>query len=166
MAIKSYWKDFSLEPVPDDILKLVEEAVAQNQELKKLLTDRDAQIQKLTEQLNRVQSEDPQLIEQRLVERISKLKDDFRTMYQGQSDFIIQKIDLLKQKQHENFASLYKHWSQVFLFLLLLYMGTSTGNRQVDSATSFESIETFRVCRIFLIDHFGNKIFEIRLCFP
>jgi predicted nuclease with TOPRIM domain len=103
-------KDFSsLERVPDEFIKLVEKAVAENQELKNLLTERDNDIQKLKEQLNEVQIEDSQLIEQRLIQRMTKLKSDFRTMYETQSNFILQKIDLLKQEQRDNIASLYKH---------------------------------------------------------
>ena len=100
---------FSLERVPDEFLKLVEKAVAENQELKNLLSDRDAEIQRLTEQLDKTQSEDPQLVEQRLLQLMNKLKTDFRTMYENQSNFFLQKIDLLKQEQRDNIASLYKH---------------------------------------------------------
>ncbi len=100
---------FSLERVPDEFIKLVEKAVAENQELKNLLTERDNEIQKLNEQSNRVPNEDPQLVEQRLSQRLSQLKSDFRTMYENQSNFILQKIDLLKQEQRDNIASLYKH---------------------------------------------------------
>ncbi len=36
-------------------------------------------------------------------------------------------------------------------------MGVSTRNRQVHPATSSEFDETYRVCRAFCADHFGNK---------
>lgn len=99
----------SLERIPDEFIKLVEKAVAENQELKNLLSERDNDILKLNEQLNKIQSEDPQIIEQRLLHLITKLKTDFRTMYENQSNFFLQKIDLLKQEQRDNIASLYKH---------------------------------------------------------
>jgi len=44
-------------------------------------------------------------------------------------------------------------------------MGKSMGNRQVDPATTSESIETFRVCRDFCADYFGNKFVKVRPCF-
>ena len=83
--------------------------MAENGELKNALTERDGEIRRLTEDLNRVHSEDPQLVEQRLLQLIGRLKGDFRTMYQDQSTFFLEKIDLLKQAQRENIASLYKH---------------------------------------------------------
>jgi len=98
-----------LEGIPDEFIKLVEKAVAENQELKNLLNERDIEIKKHIEQLNKLQTEDPQHVEQRLIKLISKLKTDFRTMYENQSNFFLQKIDLLKQEQRDNIASLYKH---------------------------------------------------------
>ena len=98
-----------LERVPDEFIKLVEKAVAENGELKDLLAKRDNEIRLLNEQLNKVQSEDPQLVEQRLLQLVSKLKNDFGKMYENQSNFFLQKIDLLKQEQRDNIASLYKH---------------------------------------------------------
>ena len=44
-------------------------------------------------------------------------------------------------------------------------MGHSTGYHQVDPATTSKFVETFRVCREFFADHFGNKIFQNKLCF-
>jgi hypothetical protein len=38
-------------------------------------------------------------------------------------------------------------------------------NRQVDTATTSESIKTFVVCRNFYADHFGNQILRVRLYF-
>jgi len=73
------------------------------------LNERDIEIKKHIEQLNKLQTEDPKLVEQRLIEHISKLKTDFRTMYENQSNFFLQKIDLLKQEQRDNIANLYKH---------------------------------------------------------
>jgi hypothetical protein len=40
------------------------------------------------------------------------------------------------------------------------HMGISMWSRQVDSATSSEFDETFRVCREFCAEHFGNKVFK------
>jgi len=107
--IKGFFFLSSLERVPDEFIKLVEKAVAENQELKNLLSERDNDILKLNEQLNKIQNEDPKLVEQRLLQLITKLKSDFRTMYENQSNFFLQKIDLLKQEQRDNIASLYKH---------------------------------------------------------
>jgi hypothetical protein len=45
-------------------------------------------------------------------------------------------------------------------------MGESTGNRQVDLATSSDFDETFRVCRVFCADHFGSKWFGFSLALP
>jgi predicted nuclease with TOPRIM domain len=98
-----------LERVPEEFIQLVEKAVAENSELKNAVTERDNEIQKLNEQLAKVQIEDSQLVEQRLVQLINKLKNDFRTMYENQSNFFLQKIDLLKQEQRDNIASVYKH---------------------------------------------------------
>ncbi|UJR25900.1 hypothetical protein I4U23_007248 [Adineta vaga] len=95
--------------VSNEIIELVEKAVTENGELKKLLSERDNSIQTLNEQLDKVQSEDPQVVEQRLLQLVTKLKNDFRTMYENQSNFFLQKIDLLKQEQRDNIASLYKH---------------------------------------------------------
>ncbi|CAF3766928.1 unnamed protein product [Adineta steineri] len=95
--------------IPDEFIRLVEKAVAENNEFKRSLGERDNEIQKLTEQLNKVQSEDPQIVEQRLLQTIAKLKNDFRIMYENQSSFFLQKIDLLKQEQRDNIANLYKH---------------------------------------------------------
>ncbi|CAF1025625.1 unnamed protein product [Rotaria sordida] len=95
--------------VPDEFIVLVEKAVAENSELKNLLTERDNEIQKLNEQLKRNQNEDPIIVEQRLLQLMTKLKNDFRTMYENQTNFFLQKIDLLKQEQRDNIASLYKH---------------------------------------------------------
>jgi len=95
-----------IQRIPDEFIRLVEKAVAENQELKNLLSERDNDIQKLNEQLNKIQSEDPQIVEQRLLQLITKLKNDFRTMYENQSNFFLQKIDLLKQEQRDNIASL------------------------------------------------------------
>jgi len=98
-----------LERVPDEFIKLVEKAVAENGELKNVLAERDNEIQVLKEQLNKIQSEDPQLVEQRLLQLVSKLKNDFGKMYENQSNFFLQKVDFLKQEQRDNIASLYKH---------------------------------------------------------
>ncbi|CAF3451599.1 unnamed protein product, partial [Rotaria sp. Silwood2] len=95
--------------VRDEFIVLVEKAVGENSELKNLLSERDNEIQKLNEQLKRHQNEDPLIIEQRLLQSIAKLKNDFRTMYENQTNFFLQKIDLLKQEQRDNIASLYKH---------------------------------------------------------
>ncbi len=40
---------------------------------------------------------------------------------------------------------------------MICLKGKSMGNRQVDPATTSESMETFRVCRVFCADHFSNK---------
>ncbi|CAF3336434.1 unnamed protein product [Rotaria sp. Silwood1] len=95
--------------VPEEFIKLVENAVAENRGLKSLVIERDNEIQKLNEQLQRNQNEDPLIVEQRLLQSITKLKNDFRTMYENQTNFFLQKIDLLKQEQRDNIASLYKH---------------------------------------------------------
>ena len=95
--------------VSEELIPLIEKAVAENGELKNALTERDSEIQRLKDDLNRGHSEDPQLVEQRLLHLIGRLKGDFRTMYEHQSTFFLEKIDLLKQEQRENIASLYKH---------------------------------------------------------
>ena len=43
--------------------------------------------------------------------------------------------------------------------------GISMGSRQVDPAMEAKCIETFRVCREFFADHFGNKLIEVRSFF-
>lgn len=88
---------------------MIQKAITENQELKNLVTERENEIQKLNEQLNKLHIEDSQLIEQRLLHLVTKLKTDFRQMYENQANFFLQKIDLLKQEQRENIASLYKH---------------------------------------------------------
>ena len=100
--------DFS-ERVPDEFIQLAEKAVAENNDLKQLLNARDNEIQMLQQQLKQSQTEDPKFVEQRLLLLIAKLKDDFRIMYEKQSNFFLQKIDLLKQEQRDNIASLYTH---------------------------------------------------------
>jgi hypothetical protein len=77
--------------------------------LKKTLSSRDEELQTLKEQINRMQSEDPQVVEQRLLQMVSKLKGDFSLMYHNQATFFLEKIDLLKQEQRDNIASLYRH---------------------------------------------------------
>ncbi|CAF4291053.1 unnamed protein product, partial [Rotaria magnacalcarata] len=93
----------------EEVVKLVEEAIAENAELKNSLIERNNEIQSLNEQLKQQQTEDPQIIQQRLLQSFSKLKTDFATMYENQTNFFLQKIDLLKQAQRDNIASLYKH---------------------------------------------------------
>jgi hypothetical protein len=51
------------------------------------------------------------------------------------------------------------------LIKCILIMGKSMGSRHVDPATTSESIETFRVCRVFCAYHFGNKFFPARMYF-
>ena len=83
--------------------------MAENKALKSLLSERDEEIQRLNGKLHSERNEDPQVIEQRLVQMMNKLKNDFRLMYENQSNFFLEKIDLLKQEQRDNIASLYKH---------------------------------------------------------
>lgn len=63
----------------------------------------------MQEQITQNQSEDPKVVEQRLLQSLSKLKADFATMYENQTNFFLQKIDLLKQAQRDSIANLYKH---------------------------------------------------------
>ncbi|CAM4878471.1 unnamed protein product [Rotaria socialis] len=95
--------------VNGEVVKLIEEAIAENTELKNSLMERNNEIQKLNEQLKQQQTEDPQIVQQRLLQSFNKLKTDFATMYENQTNFFLQKIDLLKQAQRDNIASLYKH---------------------------------------------------------
>lgn len=95
--------------MPQEFIALVEKAVAENEQLKNQLSERESQIATLKEQLDKVHSEDPQLVEQRLLQMVSKLKSDFRMMYENQSSFFLEKIDLLKQEQRDSIASLYRH---------------------------------------------------------
>ncbi len=39
------------------------------------------------------------------------------------------------------------------------------GFRQVDPTITSESTETFRLCRVFCADHFGNRLFQARTYF-
>lgn len=108
-----------LEPVSDDVRELITKAVAENQELRMSMTERDNEIQRLNEQLskssseesqlNRNSNEDPQLIKQHCLELIQNLKKDFRLMYENQSKFFLDKIDLLKREQRDNIAKIYEH---------------------------------------------------------
>lgn len=108
-----------LEPVSEDVRALISKAVAENQELRKSMAERDNEIQRLNEELsksssedsqsNRNSNEDPQLIKQHCLELIQNLKRDFRLMYENQSKFFLDKIDLLKREQRDNIAKLYEH---------------------------------------------------------
>ena len=100
---------FILDGITAELIPLVQQAIAENLELKKSLSDRDKELQTLKEQTNRMQSEDPQVVEQRLLQMVSKLKSDFSLMYHNQATFFLEKIDLLKQEQRDNIASLYRH---------------------------------------------------------
>ena len=90
--------------IPDEFVNLAERAVAQNEELKKKLTESEKEIAKLNEQLNQIHREDPNVIKQRLSQEILQLKNDFRTMYEAQFNFFLQNIDRLKQAQRDNIA--------------------------------------------------------------
>jgi hypothetical protein len=79
--------------------------LAENQELRKTLTERDSEIIRLNEQLDKVSKE----VEERLLQHIIKLKTDFGIMFNRQSTFFLQKIALLKEEQHRNIAKLYRH---------------------------------------------------------
>ncbi len=79
--------------------------MAENQELRKTLTERDSEIIRLNEQLDKVSKE----VEERLLQHIIKLKTDFGIMFNRQSTFFLQKIALLKEEQHRNIAKLYQH---------------------------------------------------------
>jgi len=79
--------------------------LAENQELRKTLTERDSEIIRLNEQLDKVSKE----VEERLLQHIIKLKTDFGIMFNRQSTFFLQKIALLKEEQHRNIAKLYQH---------------------------------------------------------
>lgn len=101
---------FSLEePGAEEVMKLVENAVKENNELKALLGERNNEIQKLNEQIQRNQTEDPHIIEQRLLQSLKKLKTDFQIMYENQSNFFLYNLDRLKQAQVDNIDRLYKH---------------------------------------------------------
>lgn len=89
--------------------KLIEAAVEENNQLKKLLETRDEEISRLKEQINQIEREDPQLVEQRLCQSLNKLKNDFRLMYEKQSKFFLEKLDLLKEEQRENLENFSKH---------------------------------------------------------
>lgn len=102
-------RHFILDGIPSELIPLVQQAIAENLDLKKSLSDREKELQTLKEQTNRMQSEDPQVVEQRLLQMVSKLKSDFSLMYHNQATFFLEKIDLLKQEQRDNIASLYRH---------------------------------------------------------
>ena len=99
---------FIADGIPDELIPLVQQAITENQELKKSLSGREKELQTLQEQINRMQSEDPQVVEHRLLELVSKLKSDFNLMYRNQATFFLEKIDLLKKEQRDNIASLYR----------------------------------------------------------
>lgn len=107
---KNPWIFIDLEEhVPNEVVQLIEKAVEENKELTKTLTERNSEIQRLNEQLKQTTTEDPQVVEQRLLQSLAKLKNDFATMYKNQSEFFHQKLDILKQEQRDNIANLYKH---------------------------------------------------------
>lgn len=93
----------------DEVRTLVEKAIAENQELRNSVIERDAEIQRLTEQLNKTSTEDSEILKQRFKDEIKKVKADFRTMYEGQSKFFLDKIELLKREQRANIAKIYEH---------------------------------------------------------
>jgi septal ring factor EnvC (AmiA/AmiB activator) len=70
---------------------IAEQIMLENTELKRLLTDHDAEIIRLIEQLKNLSKEFEQ--------RISKLKIDFRIMYEKQSTFFLEKLALLKDEE-------------------------------------------------------------------
>lgn len=92
----------------DEVLNLVSKAVEENNELIAAIRERDKEIEKLTKKLDRAHAEDPQVVEQRLLQLVDKLKKDFRMMYENQSEFFMEKMDLLQQEQRDNISSLYK----------------------------------------------------------
>ena len=100
---------FRLEAVPDEFLKLVEKAVEENRDLKNVLSERDREIDKLNEQLNQIHREDPEVVKQGLLQELTRLKSDFRTMFECQSNFFLQNLDRLKQAQGDNIAGFFKH---------------------------------------------------------
>lgn len=85
-------------------MKLAEKALADNEEMKSRLAERDRDIEKLTEQINQIHREDPNAMKQRLAQECLQLKNDFRTMYEAQFNFFLQNIDRLKQAQRDNIA--------------------------------------------------------------
>jgi len=87
-----------LESVCDEHIRLDEKTVHENQRLKKILTEYDNEIVRFNEQLNKLSRE--------IAQRIMKLKEDFRIMYDQQSTFFLRKITLLKEEQRLNNAKL------------------------------------------------------------
>jgi chromosome segregation ATPase len=90
-----------LESVCDEHIRLDEKTVDENQRLKKKLTEYDNEIVRFNEQLNKLSQE--------IAQRIMKLKEDFRIMYDQQSTFFLRKITLLKEEQRLNNAKLYQY---------------------------------------------------------
>jgi hypothetical protein len=51
------------------------------------------------------------------------------------------------------------------VFVCSLLYGCIHGTSPADPVTTPKSVQTFRVCRVFFADHFGNKFVRIRPCF-
>ena len=83
--------------------------MAENRALKSLLENRDEEVGQLKEKLNTIEREDPQFVEERLLQAMNRLKSDFRLMYERQANFFVEKIDRLKEEQRENICKLYKN---------------------------------------------------------
>lgn len=95
--------------LPEDIRIKIEKAIEENKELTATVAERNNEIRQLKEQLNKSTTEDPQMIEQRCLQLIKKLKADFSAMYENQSKFFLEKIDLLKKEQRDNIAKILEH---------------------------------------------------------
>ena len=76
----------------------IEQALLENAKLKRLLTERDNEILRLTEQLEH--------LSKTLEQQTSKLKADFRIMFEKQSAFFLQKLDLLREEQTRHISKL------------------------------------------------------------
>ena len=77
-------------------------------ELNELRATTQREIDELKEKLATRERDDPQLVEERLQQALIKLKSDFRLMFERQSNFVVEKIEHLKEEQQKNIGSLYK----------------------------------------------------------
>jgi len=90
-----------------DVKKFCDEAKAENCALRKLVEERDEEIRQLKEKFETIERENPQFVEERLVQSMNKLKNDFRIMFERQAKFFLEKIETLKDEQRKNLSSLF-----------------------------------------------------------